>query len=632
MNLIELNEKEGWKVIRQNGEVKVQVYDQLIKLNHPVQIHLKLYRDLQNPELKYQHMYRAFCLLWPELVATFNYWDELRFRTHCQGYKNISYAGGAGTGKSMCAAIICLLYWLANPRKRAVIVASTTLESLNSRIFGYCVNLISNMAVKLPYTYYSGNTPKILIERTDLQHGIFALAAKSGSDEKSISSWIGRHPKQGILVILDEATDIEPQVLNSLPNLESGVEEFQCVAIGNSNSKFDLHGSMSTPKNGWESVDPMKDSIWETTQKQGICLFFSAYNSPAIHEIDPIKKKKLSKFLITQDVLIEKEQLLGKDTDLFWRFVLGYWRSTTSENVVMSKQFLEGFDINEKAEWLGIKPLARVAGLDPAFSTGGGDLCVLQLSIVGQTVDGGVVLDYRGEDLLFVIKIKASHGRNAESAELQIARQVCDILQKYDVPLGHLAIDANGQGRALAGTIYLEMASRRGQLQQPLKIYSTRGGTNVLNSFGMIIKSTLELWEDLRKYIEHKQIKGIGKVAAAQLQHRLIQQDDKTKKQKLETKSEFKKRMGAVMPSLAHSPDEADAAALCLQSAIYNLGFSLGQRKEVPKLENTFMHEKLLANQAQNTIKIQQENNRPFTLAAGFSTSVEDFASQRKVF
>lgn len=635
MDLDSLIKEEGWEVKQKGGVKKIHAYGQEFPYTHPVQVHLKLYRLAKNPEVKFMHMKACRDYLWPDRL--WHYWIEDCYRAHCRGHNYIGAAGGASTTKSTNVAEVSLIFWLANPKHRAVVIASTTLESLSARVWGYMVNLLSSMAVKLPFQYLGGQSPKVMYpadkgsnEIRDPIHAIFAIAAKQGDDDKAISSTIGRHPDDELLVVIDEATDCNVAIAKAFPNLDSSEKPFQLWALGNSNSQFDLHGAICTPKNGWNTIDPMVDTTWETTQKNGICLFFNCYNSPAIHEVDPVKKKKLARFLITAEQIKEKEKLLGKDSDSFYRFVLGFWKSQATDRVVMSKQFLAEIDIRNKAEWLGVNPLQKVAGLDPAFSTGG-DQCLLRLGILGQTTDGGIVLDFRGNSLVFPIKIRASHGRTGKSAELQIAEQVCDILIQHGVSLEHLAIDSNGQGRALGGTVYLEMAKRVGQLHEPLKIYSVRGGSNVVNSFGMIIKTAQELWEDLRKYIEHNQVRGVDEIAATQLSHRLIIQDVKTLRQRLESKAEFKKRMGAIMPSMAHSPDEADAAALCLQSAIHNFGFALGQRRDIPKIEG-FIHEKMFEYREQNKLQMQQEKTNVDFPSVDFSTSVEDFAKERSAF
>lgn len=578
-DVLALIKEEGWK----RTKTGVIVYDQEYQLTHPALIHLDLYRTQKNPELRYQHMKAAHDYFWPKDLKTWHYWTERRFREHCKGWNYMGWAGGASTAKSYDAAKIALIFWLCNPRKRGLVIASTTLESLGARVWGYTTKLLSSMAVKMPFQYLGGNSPKILYpaskedqEIRDTVHGVFAVAAKQGSDESAISSWIGRHPEDALMLILDEATDLNPAISKALPNLDSSEKPFQLIGIGNSNSKHDLHGALCTPLEGWNSIDPLKDTQWKTTQKNGVCLFFNCYESPAIHEPDPVKRKALAPFLITKEQVEEKEKLLGKDSEAFYRFVLGFWKGGGSDSTILSKEFMSAFDIHSKAEWLGAESIKVVAGLDAAFSTGG-DGCILRLGYLGQTINGDMVLDFRGDKLLYKIQIRA---RSDKSAEIQIAEQVVSLLNQHGCPLHHLAIDASGQGRALGGTLYLQAKA----LRPPIKIYNTRTGSGVDKSFDVVPRTRHELWFDFRKFVEQGQIKGLDHVAAAQFVTRLIVQNAKTGKQELELKSDYKKRMAAIMPSLAHSPDEADAATLCLQAAMINFGFFPGQKKALPNM------------------------------------------------
>ncbi len=238
----------------------------------------------------------------------------------------------------------------------------------------------------------------------------------------------------------------------------------------------------------------------------------------------------------------------------------------------MSQAFIDKFQVHRKPEFLGYHPLQMVGGLDAAFSTGG-DQCLLQLAVVGQESSGKIVIDFRDQQLLFPIGISAVA---SIAAELQIAAQVNEILKKFNIPLHNIAIDSNGQGRALGSTIYLAGS----HLTQAIKIYCTRGGQKAVNSFDVEIMNTFELWDTVRSFVEHGQVCGLSKIAAHQLCTRLVV-IQKNGRPVLELKKDYKKRMGAIMPSMAHSPDEADATALCLQAAIKALGFSLGQRKDI---------------------------------------------------
>lgn len=613
MRLSELIEKEGWSIVEDAGERKILAYGNLYPLVHPFSIHSKLYRTAKNPETKYLHMKAMHDYLWPDTI--WHYWTERRFRAHCEGYNYITYAGGAATTKSYDAAKIALLFWLGNPERRAVIVASTSLESVTSRIWGYITKLINSAKVAIPYKYTAGNSPKILYppkkkgkKIKDTIHGMFAVAAKRGDDENVISSWIGRHPDEAIMVILDEATDMPPALAKSIPNLERGVEFFQCMAIGNSSSIYDLHGALSTPKDGWKSVSPERDVMWPTTQNNGVCLFFSCYESPAIFETDPERKALLSKFLITKELIELKLKEYGGASDAFWRFVLGFWRSSSTDSTVISKQFITDFDIYRKTEWSGRFPLSVVAGLDPAFSTGG-DQCILRLAILGVDVSGQIVLDFKDEQLLFRIPIIADMNK---SAEVQIAERVLHLLRQFNCPLSHLAVDATGQGRALAEVIRLTA----NELKTPIKIYSTKVGSTAVNSFDVLVRSSYDMWFAFRDFIQNGQIRGMDYTAATQFTTRLIV--TKNGRPSLESKIAYKNRMGAIMPSLAKSPDEADSCALVLQSAMINYGFSPGTRKSIV-VDNTFVNEKMTAFREIQKVKAQEEKKQVHQLVPTFS-------------
>lgn len=613
----DLIKKEGWKVVGVTPNQKIIAYGYEFPYTHPFRINAKLYREQKNPDRRYLHMKAMHDYLWPD--TTWHYWTERRFKAHCEGWNYISYAGGASCSKSYDAAKIALLFWLGNPKHRAVVVASTTLDSLNTRIFGYLLKHLNSSVLKIPHNYLSSSPPKILISKTDKIHGIFAVSAKKGDDDNSIKDIIGRHPDEGIMLILDEGTDMPPALTKALPNLEQGVEIFQAMVIGNSSDKFDLHGALSTPKNGWDSIDYMRDNRWLTTQKNGICLYFNPYESPAIFEKDPKRKEKLSKFLITKEQIEDKKKVLGENTSAFFRFVLGFWNTKGSDDTVISQKFLEEFNVDIKTEWAGEYPIKIVAGLDPAFSAGG-DSCILRLGKLGVDIGGNVVLDYEKEKLLFKIPLMPMVNK---SAELQIADRVLEILGQYGVALRDLCIDANGAGRGLGEVIKL----RANSVWSPIRIYSTRhtGGVSKSTSFDVHIKSPYDLWFDVKPYMQKRQIRGLDSITIAQLSSRKV--IFKAGKPTLETKVDYRNRMGAIMPSLARSPDEADASMLCLQAAILNHGFIPGQVKETVRL-NDWVDNKYWTHKEELKVVEQQH----VEIGQGFSGQLEDIGIYKPRF
>lgn len=634
--IIELIEAEGWKIVKKDNEYRVEAYGESFPLVHPSAIHLKRYREETNPDLKYHHMKAAHDYLWPDTV--WHAWTEQRFREHCAGWEYMSWAGGASTAKSFDAAKIGLLFFYADPKRRAVVVASTTLESIEGRVWGYIMNLHRTCAVPQNVEVMASKPPKLLynykrigIKSKDKIHGMFAVAAAGqGSDDtEKIKNWIGRHPNNGLMVILDEATDLPTAIAGAFTNLDTAQGFFQITAIGNSNSKDDLHGLMSTPIVGWDKIDPQRDKKWLTTLGKSVCLFFSCYDSPAITEKDPAKREKLGRFLITKEKLDEKIKKLGQNSDGFWRMVLGFWRNSSTDQKIISEPFLKVYKPNVMAEWYGIRPLNMVMGLDPAFSSGG-DSCILQGGILGQAANGQIVLDFRDEELQWYVPIIANlldrEGKPVP-AEIQIANFVVDKLREFNVDIRYLCVDCTGQGRAIGSVIRLTMQSQF----DPLRIYSVKVGNNNKNSFDCLVKSSYTLWEDMRSFIETSQIKGLSNKVIQQITSRIYEQD-KNGKKTLESKKQFKSRMLVANPAIAHSPDESDACSLCVQSAINNFGFSPGQvlAIETPK---TPFHDKLSAELHQQKAHPPQDYQPIVTVCAlpraGFSAGIESLVGRR---
>lgn len=580
MNIVsKFVEAEGWQEIQENGRNFILAYGEKFPVVHPVLIHLKLYRKASNPETKFMHMKAVHDYLWDS--DTWNYWTEERFRAHCEGWNYIGWAGGANIGKSYDAAKIAIIFWLSNPKERGVIIASTTLDSASARVWGYITQLLSDMKVKIKFKYSAEKPPKVLYpvakenkdtEIKDTIHGIFCVAAKQGGDAEAINTWIGRHPKEALLLMLDEAPDLNPAIKGSFSNLDSSNKPFQCVAIGNSKDPFDLHGAMCTPLVGWDKINCMTMKRWETTQRNGICLFFNCYDSPAIFETDPIKKKKLEVFLPTLELIERKKKDLGEKSVDFWRMVIGFWMGLGSSLQILSKELLQVHNANARVEWSGWHPVRKVAGLDPSFSVGG-DRCLLRIAKYGVDVTGHTILDFGGEDMLHNLVIEKS----PVPVETQIATQAIKILTRHGVSLDCLCMDANGQGRAISEVIRLLAQS----LLYPIKIMSVRTGDGKVNSFDIEPMTPYDLWTAIRPFVLQNQIKGLDDVAVQQFATRKIILHEKTKKPSLEDKHDYKVRMNAVSPALAHSPDEADTVALCVQAAIRKCGLTAGEMKTV---------------------------------------------------
>jgi len=272
-------------------EKMVEAYGRLWPYQSDITIHLNSYRMGLTKEEgglgPARHLVEAYMLLWPHRVKGINEWFVRTFKTLVEGperdEKVITLAGGAGVAKSATIAYYALLWWWTNPTERTVIVASTTISALKKRIWAYMTEGVLKCAYDMPGEINTSQAPCIYYQRQDPKHRIHGVALKPGEAEKTIADIIGIHPDEGLLFIVDEATDVAPAVLDVITNLDESDKGkfFQMIMIGNSNSRFDPHGRASEPMEGWEAVDPDIDESWKT-KIGGRCLYFDCYRSPAI--------------------------------------------------------------------------------------------------------------------------------------------------------------------------------------------------------------------------------------------------------------------------------------------------------------------------------------------------------------
>lgn len=604
-------------------------------LKHPYEIHLRIYRDSNDPVQRLNSFKNIVRWVWPEFYVTWNYWADRMVLAHCQNEREITLAAGAGIGKSRVAALIGLIFWLSDPKGNACIVASTTMESIESRIWGYVSDFVDTAVLPIMARAFKSKPPKVLYPgQNDKIHGIYAVAIPKGEEKKVIGTIIGRHPKKKIMLVLDEATEIDPVILNSIPNLERGVEHCQLISIGNSSSKHDLHGAMATPEVGWDKIDPVRDWTWRTV-RGGICLYFYPFDSPAIHERDPVKKILLSKFLVTEDIIADVIKTYGTKSDAYLRFVLGFWGAGSAGSTFFTEQFLDENSANSLAEWSGINPLVKIAALDPAVNSDA--KCMLRLGVLGTDADGNVVLDFRG-GLMFRLDTRQLPG---VSTETRMCNETLLVLNEHRIPLDNLVIDATGLGRLVASLLRAVAAAQMKieveRIPQPLKVISVRAQNKVRrpkiknnsdedpNKF---VSSPIDLWSTGKEYIQMGQVKGVDKETILQLTTRkTIKENDKTR---LETKEEYAARMRAINPKFNFSPDEADTLMLCICLARIRFGWYVGQKRVITKVPDEYkaITEKYIAQQHEEQKAIAQapmvrNNPRPNILNSGYKLGIE---------
>lgn len=549
---------DEYKIVPKNGGHVIHAYNAEWPLMTPHELELTAYK-LNWDGQALRHLKKAHHLYWPQFEEGWNYWTERRFSAHLEGHKIITWAAGANTGKSFDAAALAMLFWLGNPTGRTVLVASTSINDLESRIWGYIKRFYSIFsAVPLPGKYVSTPPPKILFDRMDTIHGMFAVPLQKGTSDRTASTLIGRHPDEAMLVIVDEGTDVSPGFMDAIPNWEKA-PWFQCIVIGNSKSLFDPHGLLSRPVDGIDKVDPDKDKEWPT--KHGLCLYFDCYQSPAIHEKDPLKKAALSKFLPTEESINEAAVKYGEKSAKFYRFTRGFWPLGEETMTVLNPLDIDKFKAQEACHWSGHGEIHLLGGLDPAF-TEGGDECILRFARLGIASNGLWTLDYGGERNIHVIPIDST---GKELPEHQIVNQAMKICHEVGCKPENLAVDIWGSGTALGGVFAALWSNAIYKVPSAGPCSDTYvDDERKLLAKDVYDRRVTELWFSMQRFVKAGQIKGLDEKSCEQFCTR--EYSWKGKKYRVETKDDYKQRLGKV-DNRYRSPDRADAAALVLDLA-----------------------------------------------------------------
>lgn len=507
-------------------------------------------------------MKNAYSHLFPKEYERWHPWADRRFEAfnvRPASKKVITLAGGGGTGKSHDAAAYALLFWWANPSQRTVLVASTTIESLKKRIWSYISKLfIEGQNRGMPGRMNISPSPRIYYDRTDTKHGIWTIALKAGESERTLSDIIGIHPEEDLLVIVDEATDVTPGIIEAIPNWDSTNHDFQLIAIGNSNSRSDTHGLLSEPSasNGWDSLDPDVHQEWET--KFGRCLFFDCYKSPAMLHPDNPKWS----FLINKAKIDREKKRIGADHPSFWRFVRGFWPKDEGANTVLTKEIINKHKATTLTKWAA--PPVKIASLDPAFSAGG-DNCVLRIGQIGLSLEGREILDFMGESGVYEVPLST---KSPDPIIYQILNYCRSKLEQLGIPPEHFAVDISGMGVGIRDVFQREWSRNIHFIQSNGRVfdYEMEDGRSEADIYD---RRVTQLWFAMQTFVLAGAIRGLDTRAVNEFC--LRQWTFKGRKFYLEKKSEMKARLQ--IGDSSNSPDFADVCSMMLELA-RQLGFT----------------------------------------------------------
>lgn len=504
----------------------------------------------------FQHYLNFQKLVWPE--KKWHKWNHLLLEQFC--YKSyIGIMGPASSSKTREASDYGLSKYFCFPEETSVIITSTESRGMDLRIWGEMKR--NWMAAKSRYPWLSGHgigskqmitTDGKWVEARDLRKGLIGVPSVVGGQFVGLSKFVGLKNKH-VLLIADELQFLTAAFIDSISNLSSN-DGFQAIGMGNPKDPTDALGRFCEPAEsvgGWDGLDDSeKTKTWPTRFTNGVCVQLVGTDSPNfdVPEDAPVPFP----FLIGRKKIANDLALYGRDSLQFSMMNLGMMPKGSSSRRIITKQLCILFGATEEPVWRDGK-ITRIFGLDAAYSSVGGDRCMVTELHMGNDINGKQILSVAET---FVVPIK---GNVDVIPEDQIAKYVMAQAVTRGVSPENVFYDSTGRGTL--GTSFARLWSN---MVNPVEF----GGTPSERPVSADIKATCkeyyskfvtELWYSVRLIIESGQMRRMtdSLINEGSMREWTIVRGNKTE---VEDKTSMKKRVG-------RSPDEFDSLVVACEGA-----------------------------------------------------------------
>jgi hypothetical protein len=389
----------------------------------------------------FHHYREATKLLWPDEYL--NRWTDLILSEIINNTITV-VTGPKDCGKTRTISKFALVDYWAFPETTLILISSTTLVAIETRVWGDIKMLFRSARLKHPWL--SGNVldSKKAISTDDLEDesdvrdmrkGLICVACKTSTGEfQSIAPYVGIKQKRR-RHLGNEMQFMGPGMLESIGNMNSG--DYKGIFDGNPIGQNDPLDKLAEPECGWESMpEPTKTTVWKNRRflnSRTICLY-----GPDSPNFDKETKDKFSGML-NQDSIERVIAGYGKDSHQYYSQALGVRKSGLNAKRVISFQLCKQNKALEDVIWDG-SPRVKIFGLDAAYGGAGGDRCVGGYGEFGRDVQGATILKYWKPVIVpIVVNIP-------KLPEDQIAEWVRNFCQSNGIPPENMFYDSTGRG------------------------------------------------------------------------------------------------------------------------------------------------------------------------------------------
>lgn len=539
-----------------------------------------------------QHFKNYWSLLWPEDSQT--WWTDLILENVIKN-RFTSLVGPASAWKSGTVSRLALMDWSCWPDCTSVIMSSTDMEGLRSRIYGETTMMWKRASEK--YEWFPGNPvdSKCVITYTnveeekarDIRNSIVGVPCKTSSGTfVGMGKYSGRKNRR-VWCLADEFQFMQISILQGQDNLISNDDGsgimggvypkdhpdphergksrrfYRCVFIGNTNpsvrdNPLDI---VSEPEGGWGSIPEAtettgKTQVWKCKKHakhpvQCYCINLDGLDSP--NSEFPVDKPRW-----THLAGPHKMRNYTPGSESYWSNGRGVFKFGLDQFKIITREICDQFHAFDDTQWES--GTQKIGMCDAAY--GGGDRCPVGWLEFGKCVDGKIRIKF-GEYWLCPVVI-----RKDMIPEDQIAAFCKQKMLHVGVAPENFFFDGRGTLALSLSRIWspsvnaLEFGGVPTDRLAGPDIYKTdpkTGERRPQTAKEAFLNFCTELWFSARYIIESDQMRGLSMDIVLDAQPREWRKVRNDKKQ-VEPKDELKERTGI-------SPDLADMLVTGIEGA-----------------------------------------------------------------
>lgn len=532
------------------------------------------------------HFKAYWSLLWPEDSQT--WWTDLVLK-EVLANQFTSIVGPASSWKSGTIARLALMDWSTYPDITTIIMSSTDMEGLRSRIFGETTKMWK--VAHEGYEWFPGCPIdyKCVIAADDIddtvardiRNGIIGVPCKTSTGRFiGMGKYAGRKNWR-VWCIGDEfqfmqrsILDAQDNLISNGPNLLPGINRnpesieygkplrgYKCVFIGNTNPTQPdnpLH-IVSEPDGGWGSMaDDGKTKVWKCKKLmdhpvQCVCVNFDALDSPNTpYPIDAPRYENLAG--------PHKVAVYTEGSESYYSQGRGVFKFGLAAFKIITKEVCQQFHAFDGVTWKGSQ-ITNIGMLDAAYGAVGGDRCALGWLQFGLCIDDVIRILLKPH---WCVPIVANPLMIPED---QIAMFCKDKMESAGVPPENFFFDGRGSLAMSLARVWsprvnsIEFGGNPTERPVGLDMYFTArdGIRRIKKANEHYSKFVSELWWSWRYATESDQIRGLSMEIVLDAQPREWRKvaGDKIE---IESKRDMKKRTGI-------SPDLADMVVTGIEGA-----------------------------------------------------------------